>query len=639
MLHKKYLTTILLSSALITSQAFSDDSLVPNKKNIGMAFTGGGWHAHAGHSGWLAGAMDSTKQDLTHLMSNVDTLASNSGGSWFLSMLAFSDKFVNSLETVEGRNSYSTTGYLGNSYEMFQDTIKDNSSSTCPIITKISTTAGNICNALSTDFDIINKYDRSNTGENHLGWGDLVRTSVYQPVGKHALEDKKLHKVTLQDSHLSWATNKSLVFSSTALTEDVVISADDIYLKSFLLPKVQYSMSFDNKVPRQKNFTPVFFTSLDKSSHKATPFFSAGNPKLTYWRGEKQKKPTHDRTLLFHAGKHQLPVRKKDNTAKETFNIDANLSLDKVKIVNATISSSSAAGMSASKKLMSLLTGDTSSELLGEASWLLSALATPVDLNNSSVTFKNSGYVLGSNGYRGYELLESVKKKRTIRLADGGYFDNTGVSYLIRHMQENNLDDNFNVISFLNNTTPADCHDYIGKYNDCQKLVTSKMKAKDYPENITKLLIPNSGAILFGASKGAGETANFRESLKTSVPTMSAQVFSANNWLDYASKSNNKPEWGYNWPITNPKEPSLRYYKVPVTTVENKTLGVTAGSQGTLHLFIQNDFTTSAMPGSMEALNAYTTDYKVTRIQMQNKNGYAKSGAGYLKEALGLSTK
>lgn len=91
-------------------------------KNL-IAFTGGGWNAMSGHSGWIGAALSSGQHisdsslTLDQLFANTDSAAGNSGGSWFLSMLAYSPEFAADLS--ERPEQWFTTGYFGNQRQIF----------------------------------------------------------------------------------------------------------------------------------------------------------------------------------------------------------------------------------------------------------------------------------------------------------------------------------------------------------------------------------------------------------------------------------------------------------------------------------------------------------------------------------------
>ena len=88
-----------------------------------VAFTGGGWNAMSGHSGWIASALSSGKRissqslSLEQLFANTESASGNSGGSWFLSALAYSPEFASDLSNHP--DDWFTTGYFGQQKSIF----------------------------------------------------------------------------------------------------------------------------------------------------------------------------------------------------------------------------------------------------------------------------------------------------------------------------------------------------------------------------------------------------------------------------------------------------------------------------------------------------------------------------------------
>lgn len=88
-----------------------------------IAFTGGGWNAMSGHSGWIGSALASGEHiqgsplSLDQLFEDTQSAAGNSGGSWFLSMLAYSEGFAHDLNY--NSRSWFDTGYFGEQKRIF----------------------------------------------------------------------------------------------------------------------------------------------------------------------------------------------------------------------------------------------------------------------------------------------------------------------------------------------------------------------------------------------------------------------------------------------------------------------------------------------------------------------------------------
>ena len=66
---------------------------LPATTAVHVAFAGGGWRAHTGHAGWTMSLLEDGAYTLDQVFGNVQTLSSNSGGTWFMNMLAYSAAF------------------------------------------------------------------------------------------------------------------------------------------------------------------------------------------------------------------------------------------------------------------------------------------------------------------------------------------------------------------------------------------------------------------------------------------------------------------------------------------------------------------------------------------------------------------
>ena len=69
-----------------------------------LAFSGGGFNTHSMLAGMLAGTLDGLNserqvRDVSLLTREIDGISANSGGSWFLTQLAFSPEFINQFES------------------------------------------------------------------------------------------------------------------------------------------------------------------------------------------------------------------------------------------------------------------------------------------------------------------------------------------------------------------------------------------------------------------------------------------------------------------------------------------------------------------------------------------------------------
>ncbi len=102
------LALCLACSAPDRSDDPDPDAAVP--ASTYLAFSGGGWRTHTALAGWTIGLLDnqssSPHQTLDKVFTNVSAVSSNSGGSWFNTMLAFSDAFAQRIEAPNAMVTY-----------------------------------------------------------------------------------------------------------------------------------------------------------------------------------------------------------------------------------------------------------------------------------------------------------------------------------------------------------------------------------------------------------------------------------------------------------------------------------------------------------------------------------------------------
>ena len=80
-----------------------------------LAFSGGGWRAHTVHSGLIMSLLQANncsshdESCLTDALTNVQTISSNSGGSWFNSMLNYNSRFTAQITAADAFSKWSTS--------------------------------------------------------------------------------------------------------------------------------------------------------------------------------------------------------------------------------------------------------------------------------------------------------------------------------------------------------------------------------------------------------------------------------------------------------------------------------------------------------------------------------------------------
>ena len=206
---------------------------------VRVALSGGGWHSHTCHSAWFAAMLDAPwAPTLKQVLHNVDVIASNSGGSWFLSMLAFSKAFRESLEVKTSRDQWAmlkpdadANGFLEQTRMAFGNSFVEG----------------------WLPEDKLPVYRILRLALWHLGvwfdWEKVVKSLVYRPYDMKT----ELENVSLSGTCQDWVngpTCKTLLFATALMTEKVVLCHHG-WNKD--------EQMYDVEVEGQKMFTPVVF--------------------------------------------------------------------------------------------------------------------------------------------------------------------------------------------------------------------------------------------------------------------------------------------------------------------------------------------------------------------------------------------
>jgi len=219
---------------------------------VRVALSGGGWHSHTCHSAWFAAMLDAPwAPKLKQVLWNVDVIASNSGGSWFLSMLAFSKAFCEALEGKASRDQWAVlepdtyaNGFLEQTRRAFGDSVLDEQLWGLARVLRLSLT------------------------EYGFDWQKAAKGLVYHPLGMKT----ELENASLSGACQDWLNypdgpdSKTLLFAISLMTENVVLCQDGPF---------SHEQIYDAKVEGQKMFTPVVF-ARSASNHNPPHFFSVG---------------------------------------------------------------------------------------------------------------------------------------------------------------------------------------------------------------------------------------------------------------------------------------------------------------------------------------------------------------------------
>lgn len=383
---------LLISCGQDTSQEDVTLEASPTNTDVHVAFAGGGWRAHTGHSAWTMSLLDNGKVSLADAFTNVKTVSSNSGGSWFSTMLLYSKKFTDDIQAVDALSNWSIKGkgWLGEQKYLYSN-------------------SGTFCEALSGDkylACVANKYASA------THWKEFIEKVVYNG---YSLDTTKL-----SDPHLAWAKDKSLLLAATMLTNNVVLNEKLTYLRYYQTCKSPSTVVFGGEggssctPDNLPDVTPVTFSSLPVSSaYKPRPFL----PELGTGSG----------ALQFNLGYTENGSYDID---KDTTSIRNPIDVSDVVVMTAASTSSAAAGFGASYNVTK--------------SWLTSYAAYDLAI---SYSLKDSKASYQSTSNMSYDDLLNGKM---VRLADGGAVDNSGVAQLVGFLQQTGQDNNFNIVAFDN---------------------------------------------------------------------------------------------------------------------------------------------------------------------------------------------
>ena len=389
----------LISSSCNSSNSDETVSEVElNEEKVHLAFAGGGWRAHSGHSAWTMSLLQNGAVKLDDVFSKVEAISSNSGGSWFSTMLIYSPSFVNSIQAPNAIQSSSSLegGWIGGQYKFFKETgCTYHGFKYMP------------CVILETLPKI----------EDDFYWDMIVKDMVFKdfPIQE---------TVTLKDAVQPWAKGKPLLLASTMLTNEVVLNASsDIGFNRIYQaccnpsnPQLKGEKGAICSGDNSMEVTPVTFSRMPSgSNYTAPPFFSQDN-------GE----------AVFNIGYRENYSGRLLNTTIQNPIVN-----DGVPVVTAAAASSAALGFAASEKI-------TGSD---DESWFAEDAALSFSLANSTAKYK---VVDGDSK----ESLEDLTKNKMVRLADGGPVDNSGVAQLVSFIQQNKgTSDTIHIVAFDNVTT------------------------------------------------------------------------------------------------------------------------------------------------------------------------------------------
>ena len=592
------LSCILLTIGLFTSCSpkILDSITTPNdndvndevmtKSEINVAFAGGGWRAHTGHSAWVMSLLSANSDDcplssssgnpscLQSAFTNVKTISGNSGGSWFSTMLMYDSDFINEITAKNAFESWGSTGpnqgWLGKQEQYF---------------TRFNPTCGDETGTKYLKCILEHYYSSTDMPFPTPSWNRFVKDLVYKGYGPDTygnLGDR---------NHQPWAKDKSLIMAGTLLTNSVVLNdQDDETYYQICLPPLEVKTNGDDggwcsepdgSTKSTPDVLPVSFTSLAENNPtlKPLPFIS------------------HERRLfnLTYTGAFLTEGPFLPNSIQSGIN-----STDIVPVVSAASASSAATGY-----LSSYHISDPNLPFECDAYGQWHCVYNLRNLAPGFIIPNTPGKVTAiSDSELNNASLTDLKNARAIRIADGGAADNSGIAQLITFLQTNNQDDNFEIIAF----------------DDVQ--INDSGDKNRYPSSDISYLFegaPSKGVCVGDACVQVPPLAVLRLDLTSSQPITK-----------------------HSWNVIGPNgetTDTLYYFIYKVRTIANANFNITEGSKGTIRVFASQFGCADTGPennGDFACYKSMLTGIKNTLRLPPNNLTSTQTGYALLKEAFGL---
>ena len=562
----------------------ADGVLKVGNSNRFLGISGGGWNSHSIASGLTSGALaglsKQTNQvvNLRTLMGDVDGLSANSGGSWFLSQLAYSSAFRQALESESGRNSWNTSGYNGQVAQLFSGAAQKPVAALEAI--KAATPKRLVKKASSLLQEVLYLLGvAQGISETGINWRNVVDRFAFGPMGMLT----ELGAKSLTSPREAWAQGKDLVIAAAAQSSGAVM--DQIGL---LNNKIFASIT-SPQVPaiEASQVTPLILISdsaADGSTITAKALLSAG---------DRQQ-------LNYSNNKWFSSVGQSTSSLASQWQSTAG-------VIDATVASSAAAALYTAPKtyeriswLPQLLANQLANEVrdlspLGQ--FKDGVFSMPKELPN----IPNKGSLSTE------QVMAAYQEGGLARLADGGYVDNASAAYMVKQIQDSiGAAADFNLTVWMNSSVDP----------------VTGIKMKTGPSEFSSYWVPRDVGRLFGNSDGNNnDTAVTNFDAYPNPPVVAPYIFKREAWYGEA------PVWK-----TNNQSIDMSYFDLNVETIDNAAFGIRGGQKGRLHLFVTNNKDSLAAPASTSILSQYNNNYDFVRNWISDGVGLES-----IKTAFGLS--
>jgi hypothetical protein len=495
-----------------------------------IALAGGGYHAHTHHAAWTFAWLEASGEDLGALFANVDGFAANSGGGWYLTQLAWSEEFRAAVEG--GSPGWTTEGYLGQTADLLQ--LGD----PCDGWTGAAAVLCTDLEALGPVFSLL-----SLPSVRAMDWDPFVEQVVYGPYGM----TEGMAGLTLGSPREAWAADKDLLFVVSVLTDEVALAEEP----SFPWARDWYTAtSEDERIPSLVGIVPAMLSS---TAGVAAPVVAPG-PLLVEYSSDDLLAPSFAAATL-----------------------PADIEHAELEVLAVASASSAVQGAVASARTVRDLGLDDLVPL------------TDADIA-SAVRELAPAFRVGERGLEPASPAPGVEdhaEGHSVRLADGGYHDNTAVTGILRHLAAQGAVDGFRILALLPTTVAPSAHG--------------------------QMVVTDDVAWLFGV--GASAPVNGVAPLcllGLCVDTPVPHVFEERG-LDAAVE-----RWSW-----SDRGIDLALYEVPVVTVENPMWGIPAGAEGTVWFLTETAPEAELLPLDPDDLELYGTLLDVVREGALEGGGWA----------------
>lgn len=412
-------TMIRLALTLAFSFAAASCGDSENRTNepdkIYLSFSGGGYHAQTAGAAWVMAVTDRIDSDVDGMMENVGAISSISGGTWFVTLLAYSGTYLESVQAPDASSTYATSG-SGSYFDA--------------VMNRTSAPGLGLVGVGQEKQDIIEFLDSLNKAGSalplELDWQEYVDDNVYLK-GEGAWNlyaELKSKTLDGSDSRNPWAESMPLLFTGSLLTQQPALSRQGM-LGANTLTVAYPSMSenYSNGIP--PTAAPLIMAGMGSSSLDTPPLLpgtaSSSDLEATY-----SVFPTKGSTTTRYAaaspqgGLGVMQAGSISSAAGGNF-VDIPVMEEFLNSLHIDAPLRQFAALEVSRSIMGLAPAYRMGSPMTEIA-LPDLPETPADLASA----------------------------RVVRLADGGFTDTSSVASIMTLLATNDLDDGFNLLFFDN---------------------------------------------------------------------------------------------------------------------------------------------------------------------------------------------